>query len=375
MKKWLSFILLVPALLLASTERKKALIFGVTGQDGAYLSELLLSKNYEVHGVKRRASTHNTERVDHIYQPPHTKEQTYFLHYGDVTDSCNVLRLIQKVMPDEIYNLSAQSHVAISFDIPEYTAEVDALGTLRILEAIRMLGLQKSVRFYQASTSEMFGKSEEIPQKETTPFHPRSPYGCAKVYAYWATVNYREAYGMYACNGILFNHESPIRGENFVTKKITEAAARIKYGLQEKLYLGNLDAHRDWGYAKDYVEFMWIMLQQEEPDDYVIGTGETHTIREFVEKAFHEVGIDIEWQGSGYDEVGIDQKTKAVVIEIDHRYFRPAEVDYLLADPTKAKEKLNWSPKTSFDELVKLMVEADLKQAKKEYDIHIRNLE
>ncbi len=371
MKKWIGIILCCQGCLFAE---KTALIFGVTGQDGAYLSELLLSKDYEVHGVKRRASTRNTERVEHIYQENHVEGQKFFLHYGDVTDSSNVLRLIQEIRPDEIYNLSAQSHVRVSFDIPEYTAQVDALGTLRILEAVRMLGLGKQVKFYQASTSEMFGLVQEIPQKETTPFHPRSPYGVAKVFSYWATVNYREAYGMYACNGILFNHESPIRGETFVTKKITQAAARIKYGMQDKLYLGNLDASRDWGYAKDYVEAMWLMLQQEEGEDFVVGTGETHTVREFVEKVFHEIGIEIEWQGSGAQEVGIDKDTKRVFIEIDPKYFRPAEVDLLLADPTKIREKLGWSPKTSFEELVKLMVDYDLEQAKKEYNNLMANL-
>ena len=373
-KKWIGLVLCLPMLIFGGELRKKALIFGVTGQDGSYLCELLLSKDYEVHGVKRRASTRNTERLDHIYQAPHTEGRQFFLHYGDVTDSCNVLRLVQEICPDEIYNLSAQSHVAVSFEIPEYTAEVDALGTLRILEAIRMLGLQKKIKFYQASTSEMFGEVQEIPQKETTPFHPRSPYGVAKVFSYWATINYREAYGIYACNGILFNHESPKRGETFVTRKITQAVARIKYGLQDKLFLGNMDACRDWGYAKDYVEAMWLMLQQEEPVDYVIGTGETHTVREFAFKAFNEAGIEIEWQGFGISEIGIDKATKKVVIEIDPKYFRPAEVDYLLADPTKAREKLGWAPTTSFDELVKLMVTSDLEHAKKEYNNLMRNI-
>ncbi len=351
---------MLPLVFCNAKEKKVALIFGVTGQDGSYLSEILLAKGYEVHGVKRRSSSLNTFRIDHIYQDPHDVNQRFFLHYGDVTDSCNVLRLIGEISPDEIYNLSAQSHVGISFDIPEYTAEVDALGTLRILEAIRLLGMEKKVKFYQASTSEMFGKVYEIPQKETTPFHPRSPYAVAKVFSYWATVNYREAYGLYACNGILFNHESPRRGETFVTKKITQAVVRIKYGMQDKLHLGNIDSYRDWGYAKDYCEMMWLMLQQDEPEDYVIGTGETHTVREFVEKAFHEVGIEIEWQGEGVSEIGIDKETKKIVVEIDPKYFRPAEVDYLLADPAKAKEKLGWSSKTSFDQLVKLMIESDL---------------
>ncbi len=370
MRKWIGFVLCLPLLLFGTEYRKKALIFGVTGQDGAYLSELLLSKGYQVHGVKRRASTRNTERLDHLYQSPHTEGQQFFLHYGDVTDSCNVLRLVQEVCPDEIYNLSAQSHVGVSFELPEYTAEVDALGTLRILEAIRMLGFNNKVKFYQASTSEMFGEVQEIPQKETTPFHPRSPYGCAKVFSYWVTVNYREAYGIYACNGILFNHESPRRGETFVTRKITQALARIKYGLQEKLYLGNLDASRDWGYAKDYVEMMWLMLQQEEACDYVIGTGETHTVREFIEIAFKEADIEIEWIGSGVNEIGVDKMTKKVLIEIDPKYYRPAEVDFLLADPTKAKEKLGWVPTTSFEELVKMMVASDLKLAKHELAKH-----
>ncbi len=366
MKNWIGLILCVPLLIFGTEPKKRALIFGVTGQDGSYLTEFLLEKNYEVHGVKRRASTRNTERLDHIYEGPQKENPHFILHYGDVTDSCNILRLIGQIKPDEIYNLSAQSHVGISFDIPEYTGEVDALGTLRILEAIRLLGMEKDVRFYQASTSEMFGEVMEIPQKETTPFHPRSPYGVAKVYSYWITINYREAYGLFACNGILFNHESPRRGENFVTKKITKAVARIKYGLQERLYLGNLDASRDWGFAKDYVEMMWLMLQQESPDDFVIGTGETHTIREFVEKSFKEIGIELEWVGSGLDEMGLDKESKKILVKIDPRYFRPSEVDFLLSDPTKAKEKLGWSPKTSFNELVKLMVEADLKEAQKE---------
>ena len=360
MKKYLIYFLTFPLVLSAIEGRKVALIFGVTGQDGSYLSEILLEKGYEVHGVKRRSSGQNTFRIDHLYEDLHVIDRRFFLHYGDVTDSCNVVRLISEISPDEIYNLSAQSHVGVSFGLPEYTAEVDALGTLRILEAIRMLGFEKRVKFYQASTSEMFGRVHEIPQKETTPFHPRSPYAVAKVFSYYATINYREAYGLYACNGILFNHESPRRGETFVTKKITQAAVKIKHGLQDKLFLGNLEAHRDWGYAKDYCEMMWLMLQQDEPDDYVIGTGETHTVREFVEKTFLELGILIEWQGEGIEEVGIDLLTKKIIVEIDPRYFRPTEVEFLLSDPTKAKEKLGWSSKTCFNDLIKLMVQYDL---------------
>ncbi len=360
---------------------KRALITGITGQDGAYLTEFLLKKGYEVHGIKRRSSSFNTGRVDHLYKDPHEKDVRFFMHYGDLTDATNLIRIIQEVQPDEIYNLAAQSHVKVSFETPEYTANSDALGTLRILDAIRILGLEKKTRFYQASTSEMYGKVQEIPQKETTPFYPRSPYGAAKVYAYWITVNYREAYDIFACNGILFNHESPIRGETFVTRKITRAVARIKLGLQESLFLGNLDSKRDWGFAMDYVRAMWMMLQQDEPDDFVIATGKTHSVREFVEKAFHEIGIKIAWKGSGVDEVGIidsvlepqtsseallQPQTDDIVVRIDPRYFRPTEVDFLLGDPSKAKEKLGWEPKISFDELVRIMVREDLKEAEKD---------
>jgi len=346
---------------------KKALITGVTGQDGAYLAEFLLKKSYEVHGIKRRASSFNTARVDHLYKDPHEEDVRFFMHYGDLTDATNLIRIIQEIQPDEIYNLAAQSHVQVSFETPEYTANSDALGTLRLLEAIRVLGLEVKTRFYQASTSEMFGKVRETPQRETTPFYPRSPYGAAKVYAYWITVNYREAYNMFACNGILFNHESPIRGETFVTRKITRAVARIKLGLQDRLYLGNLDAKRDWGHAADFVQAMWLMLQQEEPDDFVIATGETHSVREFTEKAFHEVSMDIEWQGSGRDEVGKEPGSGKMLVQIDHRYFRPTEVDFLLGDPSKAKEKLGWEPKVSFDELVRTMVRKDLKEAERDH--------
>ena len=339
---------------------KTALITGITGQDGAYLAEFLLNKGYIVHGIKRRSSSFNTERIDHLYRDPHERNVNFFMHYGDLTDSTNLIRIIQETQPDEIYNLAAQSHVQVSFDTPEYTANSDAVGTLRLLEAIRILGLEKKTKFYQASTSELYGKVQEIPQSETTPFYPRSPYGAAKLYAYWVTVNYREAYGMFACNGILFNHESPIRGETFVTRKITMAVARIKKGLQEKLYLGNLDAKRDWGFAGDYVEAMWLMLQQDEPDDLVIATGEMHSVREFVDMAFGEVGIEIEWQGEGVDEVGVDAATGDVLVEIDPRYYRPTEVELLLGDPTKAKEKLGWEAKVGLRELVKMMVEGDM---------------
>ncbi len=339
---------------------KTALITGITGQDGAYLAEFLLNKGYIVHGIKRRSSSFNTERIDHLYRDPHERNVNFFMHYGDLTDSTNLIRIIQETQPDEIYNLAAQSHVQVSFDTPEYTANSDAVGTLRLLEAIRILGLEKKTKFYQASTSELYGKVQEIPQSETTPFYPRSPYGAAKLYAYWVTVNYREAYGMFACNGILFNHESPIRGETFVTRKITMAVARIKKGLQEKLYLGNLDAKRDWGFAGDYVEAMWLMLQQDEPDDLVIATGETHSVREFVELAFGEVVIEIEWKGDGVDEVGVDVATGDVQIEVDPRYYRPTEVDILIGDPTKAKEKLGWEAKVGLRELVKMMVEGDM---------------
>lgn len=340
--------------------RKKAIISGVTGQDGSYLAELLLSKGYEVHGIKRRTSLFNTGRIDHLYEDPHKENARFFLHYGDLTDATNLIRIIQEVRPDEIYNLAAQSHVKVSFDSPEYTANSDALGTLRILEAIRILGLEKKTKFYQASTSELFGKVQEVPQKETTPFYPRSPYAAAKIYAYWITVNYREAYGLFAANGILFNHESPMRGETFVTRKITRAAARIKLGLQQKTYLGNLDAKRDWGHARDYVEAMWLMMQQEQPDDFVIATGETHTVREFSEIAFKQAGIDIEWVGEGVDEKGIDRETGKTIIEVDPRYFRPTEVALLLGDPTKAKERLGWERKVTFHQLVTEMVRADL---------------
>ena len=346
---------------------KKALITGITGQDGAYLAEFLLKKGYIVHGIKRRSSLFNTDRIDHLYQDPHEGEIKFRLHYGDLTDSTNLIRIIQEVQPDEIYNLAAQSHVMVSFETPEYTANADALGTLRILETIRILGLERKTKFYQASTSELFGKVQEIPQKETTPFYPRSPYATAKLYAYWITVNYREAYNIFACNGILFNHESPIRGETFVTRKITRAVARISLGLQERLYLGNLNALRDWGHAKDYVEGMWLMLQQPEPEDYVLATGEQHSVREFVELAFKEVDIDIIWQGEGIEEKGIDKKSGKVLVMVDKRYFRPTEVDTLLGDPTKAKEKLGWQPKISFKELVSEMVREDLEEAKKDH--------
>jgi GDPmannose 4,6-dehydratase len=345
---------------------KKALITGVTGQDGAYLAEFLLGKGYEVHGIKRRASSFNTARVDHLYQDLHEEYVRFFMHYGDLTDATNLIRIIQTVQPDEIYNLAAQSHVQVSFETPEYTANSDALGTLRLLEAIRILGLEQKTRFYQASTSEMFGKVREIPQKETTPFYPRSPYGAAKVYAHWITVNYREAYNIFACNGILFNHESPIRGETFVTRKITRAVARIKLGLQEKLFLGNLDAKRDWGHAKDFVRAMWLMMQQDKPDDFVIATGESHSVREFVEKAFHEAEMDITWEGSGAAEKGKDKTTGKILVEVDPRYFRPTEVEFLLGDPTKAKTNLGWQPEISFDELVTVMVSEDLLEAQKD---------
>ncbi|HHY74160.1 MAG TPA: GDP-mannose 4,6-dehydratase [Bacillus bacterium] len=352
--------------------KKRALITGITGQDGAYLAEFLLKKGYEVHGIKRRASSFNTDRIDHLYQDPHEQDVNFYLHYGDLTDSTNLIRIMKEVQPDEIYNLAAQSHVQVSFETPEYTANSDALGTLRLLEAIRILGLTEKVKFYQASTSELYGKVQEIPQTEKTPFYPRSPYAAAKLYGYWITVNYREAYNMFTCNGILFNHESPVRGETFVTRKITRAVARIKLGLQDKLYLGNLDSKRDWGFAGDYVEAMWLILQQEEPEDFVIATGETHTVREFVERAFNEVGIEIEWQGKGIDEKGIDKSTGNILLEIDPRYFRPTEVDLLLGDPSKAKQKLGWEPKVTFQKLVKMMVEKDLEAAKK--DVAVKEL-
>lgn len=346
--------------------KKRALLTGITGQDGAYLAEFLLEQGYEVHGVKRRSSLFNTDRIDHLYQDIHEGNRNFFLHYGDLTDSTNLIRIIQEVQPDEIYNLAAQSHVKVSFETPEYTANADGLGTLRLLEAIRILGLTDKTRFYQASTSELYGLVQEVPQRETTPFYPRSPYAVAKLYAYWITVNYREAYQMYACNGILFNHESPMRGETFVTRKITRAVARIALGLQEKLYLGNLDAKRDWGYAKDYVKAMWLMLQQDQPDDFVIATGETHSVREFVERAFNETGIEIEWEGKGIEEVGINRKTGRILVQIDPLYFRPTEVDLLLGNPEKAKRELGWEPECTFSELVRLMVQADQEEAKKE---------
>ncbi|MDX8413590.1 MAG: GDP-mannose 4,6-dehydratase [Mariprofundales bacterium] len=344
---------------------KIALITGVTGQDGSYLAELLLNKGYEVHGIKRRASSFNTDRIDHLYQDPHETGRHFILHHGDLTDSSSLVRIIQKVQPDEIYNLGAQSHVAVSFEEPEYSADSDALGALRILEAIRILGLEKKTRFYQASTSELYGKVQEIPQSETTPFYPRSPYAVAKMYAYWITINYRESYGIYACNGILFNHESPVRGETFVTRKITRAMARIKLGLQEKLFLGNMNALRDWGHAKDFVEMQWLMLQQDQPDDFVIATGEQHSVREFVEVAAAEVGINIRWQGEGLDEQGFDNNGNCIVA-VDPRYFRPAEVETLLGDPSKAKEKLGWAPKIKFRELVTEMMCEDLKNAERD---------
>ena len=339
--------------------KKIALITGVTGQDGAYLAELLLNKNYEVHGIKRRASSFNTSRIDHLYKDKHKEDVNFFLHYGDLTDSTNLIRIIQEVQPHEIYNLGAQSHVKVSFEVPEYTANSDALGTLRILEAIRILKMENKVKFYQASTSELYGKAQEVPQTETTPFYPRSPYGVAKLYAYWIVKNYREAYGMFACNGILFNHESPIRGETFVTRKITRAASKIKLGLQEKLYLGNLNAQRDWGHAKDYVEGMWRMLQHDKPEDFVLATGKTTTIREFCNLSFKELGIDIIWEGEGENEVGIDQSSNKVIISIDKNYYRPTEVDLLIGDASKAKKLLSWTPKYDLESLVKEMVNAD----------------
>jgi GDPmannose 4,6-dehydratase len=345
--------------------RRVALISGVTGQDGSYLAELLLSKGYEVHGIKRRSSLFNTDRIDHLYQDPHETGRKFVLHYGDMTDSSSLIRIIQQVQPDEIYNLAAQSHVAVSFEEPEYTANSDALGALRILEAIRILKLEKKTRFYQASTSELYGLVQEIPQKETTPFYPRSPYAVAKLYAYWITVNYREAYGMYACNGILFNHESPVRGETFVTRKITRALARIKLGLQDCLYLGNLDAKRDWGHAKDYVEMQWLMLQQDAPEDYVIATGVQYSVRDFVNLAAQEIGLSIRWEGQGVDEKGFDTKGKCVVA-VDPRYFRPTEVETLLGDASKANERLGWTPKISFHELVSEMMREDLKAAERD---------
>lgn len=346
--------------------KKKALITGITGQDGAYLAEFLLAKGYEVHGIRRRASLFNTDRIDHLYHDPHNKGYDLTLHYGDLTDSSSLIRIVQEVQPDEIYNLAAQSHVAVSFEEPEYTANSDALGALRILEAMRIAGLEKKTRFYQASTSELYGLVQEIPQKETTPFYPRSPYAVAKMYAYWITVNYRESYGIYACNGILFNHESPVRGETFVTRKITRALARIKLGLQECLYLGNMNALRDWGHARDYVEMQWLMLQQDTPEDFVIATGEQHSVREFVEVAAREIGIEIRWEGKDEQEKGIDVATGKCIVAVDPRYFRPAEVETLLGDPSKAKSKLGWVPTTTFRELVSEMMREDMKEAQRD---------
>ncbi|MDX1350337.1 MAG: GDP-mannose 4,6-dehydratase [Putridiphycobacter sp.] len=346
--------------------QKIALITGVTGQDGAYLAELLLNKNYIVHGIKRRSSLFNTDRIDHLYQDKHEKNVHFFLHYGDLTDSTNLIRLVQEIQPDEIYNLAAMSHVKVSFDTPEYTANADGIGTLRLLEAIRILKLEKKVKFYQASTSELYGKVVETPQTETTPFYPRSPYAVAKIYGFWIVKNYREAYNMYACNGILFNHESPLRGETFVTRKITRAVAKIKLGLQDKIYLGNLDAKRDWGHAKDYVKGMWLMLQQEVADDYVLASGETHPVREFVTLAFKEVGIEVNWTGKGENEKGINKANGKVLVEVDKAYFRPTEVDLLHGDATKAKNELGWEPEYTFQELVTEMVKADLELFKKD---------
>jgi len=356
--------------------KKKALITGITGQDGAYLAELLLKKGYEVHGIKRRTSLFNTDRIDHLYQDPHVRDRKFVLHYGDMTDSSSLVRIVQQVQPDEIYNLAAQSHVAVSFEEPEYTADSDALGALRLLEAIRILGLERKTRFYQASTSELYGKVQEIPQRETTPFYPRSPYAVAKLYAYWITVNYREAYGMYACNGILFNHESPVRGETFVTRKITRALARIKLGLQDCLYLGNLNAKRDWGHARDYVEAQWLVLQHENPEDFVIATGEQYSVREFVNAVSAELGIVIEWRGKGLKEIGIINQIKnnkhstlkkgQTIVRVDPRYFRPAEVETLLGDAAKARKKLGWRPKIKFNQLVAEMVNEDLKAAERD---------
>ncbi|MBK8563702.1 MAG: GDP-mannose 4,6-dehydratase [Saprospiraceae bacterium] len=355
---------------------KKALITGITGQDGAYLSEFLLNKGYEVHGIKRRSSIFNTQRIDHLYQDPHVNHRNFILHYGDLTDSTNIIRIVQEIQPDEIYNLGAQSHVQVSFETPEYTANVDALGVLRVLEAVRLLGLTKKTRIYQASTSELYGKVQEIPQKETTPFYPRSPYGVAKMYGYWITVNYREAYDMYACNGILFNHESPIRGETFVTRKITRAVSNIAQGYQQKLYLGNLDARRDWGHAKDYVEAMWLMLQQDKPEDFVIATGQTNSVREFVRMAFEEVGVELVFDGNDENEVGIvtasfhpdfPVQVGATVVAIDPRYYRPTEVDLLIGDPSNAMNKLGWQPKYNLKSLVAEMVASDMIQVKKEF--------
>ncbi|MBP2650710.1 MAG: GDP-mannose 4,6-dehydratase [Firmicutes bacterium] len=345
---------------------KKALITGITGQDGAYLADYLLNNGYQVHGIMRRTSVPNTDRIDGLYHSANKLEERFFLHYGDLTDGANLARIVKTVEPDEIYNLAAQSHVKNSFESAEYTANTDALGTMRMLEAVRLSGFAAKTKFYQASTSELFGKAQEIPQRETTPFYPRSPYGVAKIYAYWITVNYREAYGIFACNGILFNHESPLRGESFVTRKITRGIARIKLGLQDVLYLGNLNAKRDWGYAADYVRAMWLMLQQNKPDDYVVGTGETYSVREFVELACQSVDINLEWQGEGLAEQGIDTLTGKTIIKIDHRYFRPTEVDLLVADSNKARNKLGWQPQTTFIELVRMMVQEDIKRTQKE---------
>ena len=350
--------------------KKKALITGVTGQDGAYLAELLLSKGYEVHGVKRRASLFNTDRIDHLYQDKHRDDVNFYLHHGDLTDATNLIRIIQEVQPNEIYNLGAQSHVKVSFEVPEYTANSDAVGTLRLLEAVRILKLEKKVKFYQASTSELYGKAQEIPQSENTPFYPRSPYGVAKLYAYWIVKNYREAYGMYACNGILFNHESPLRGETFVTRKITRAVAKISLGIQDKIYIGNLNSQRDWGHARDYVEGMWLMLQQEKPEDYVLATGVTTSVRDFCSMAFNEVGVTIKWEGQGNQEKGIDKSTGKVLVEVDPNYYRPTEVDLLIGDATKAKEQLNWQPKVTVPSLVKEMVASDVTLFEKE--IHVK---
>jgi GDPmannose 4,6-dehydratase len=345
---------------------KKALITGVTGQDGAYLAEFLLKKGYEVHGIKRRTSLFNTARIDHIYEDPHQSHRNFILHYGDMTDSSSLIHIVRKVQPDEIYNLAAQSHVAVSFEEPEYTANSDALGVLRLLEAIRILGLEKKTKFYQASTSELYGLVQEIPQKETTPFYPRSPYAVAKMYGYWIVVNYREAYGMYACNGILFNHESPMRGETFVTRKITRGMSRIKAGLQDELYLGNMDAKRDWGHARDYIEMQWLMLQQEKPQDYVIATGVQYSVRDFVKRCAELLEMELEWSGAGVDEKAVDKATGKTVVAVDPRYFRPTEVETLLGDPSKAKRELGWTPRTTFDELVKEMIESDYTAAKRD---------
>ncbi|MGA2399097.1 MAG: GDP-mannose 4,6-dehydratase [Steroidobacteraceae bacterium] len=345
---------------------KRALITGITGQDGAYLAELMLAKGYEVHGVKRRASSFNTERIDHLYQDPHDSDVRLRLHYGDLTDATNLIRIIQEVQPDEIYNLAAQSHVAVSFETPEYTANADGIGTLRLLEAIRILGMERKTRFYQASTSEMFGNVREVPQRETTPFYPRSPYGAAKVYAYWITVNYREAYGIFACNGILFNHESPVRGETFVSRKITRALTRIHVGLQDTLHLGNLDSRRDWGHARDYVRAQWLMLQQDEPEDFVIATGKQFSVRDFVDTAGSQLGMKLEWRGEGAEEVGVDSITGRTLVRVDPRYYRPTEVATLLGDPSKAREKLGWIAEIGFSDLVSEMVSEDLAEAKRD---------